>query len=179
MKLASSILILSSMFQSCNGFSLNPQTQVSRRDAFTNAASGILGSMIGLSTVLPNVAVAYPAEETPRVVNRMGGLLVSEGINSPFAELICMLRLFCCCFVCSHHDSFQNTNWHRKNLQTVEEEYPFLLLLDGINLKERLEHMIWNGKILLIAMKILRFPVHPSSPQRPVCKFHWLIWLLF
>lgn len=86
MKLSSSILILSSMFQSVNGFSLNPQTQVSRRDAFTNGASGILGSMIGLSTVLPNVAVAYPAEETPRVVNRMGGLLVSEGINSPFVE---------------------------------------------------------------------------------------------
>lgn len=74
------------MFQSVNGFSLNPQTQVSRRDAFTNAASGILGSMIGLSTVLPNVAVAYPAEETPRVVNRMGGLLVSEGIKLSFVE---------------------------------------------------------------------------------------------
>jgi hypothetical protein len=77
MKLSSSIVILSAISQSVNGFNLNPQTQVSRRDAFTNAASGMLGTMFGLSTVFPNAAVAYPAEETPRVVNRMGGLLVS------------------------------------------------------------------------------------------------------
>lgn len=77
MKLSSSLAIFISVYQSVNGFNVNPQTQVSRRDALTNAASGMLGTVVGLSTVLPKPAVAYPAEETPRVVNRMGGLLVS------------------------------------------------------------------------------------------------------
>lgn len=51
---------------------------VSRRESFAKVASIVGGVTAGLATSFPNAAIAYPSDETPRVVTRMGGLLVSD-----------------------------------------------------------------------------------------------------
>lgn len=52
-------------------------TGISRRESFANIAS-VVGGIAGIGIVsLPNAANAMPTDETPRIITKMGGLLVS------------------------------------------------------------------------------------------------------
>jgi hypothetical protein len=62
-------LLASAMVQPGEAFS----AVMSRRQALTNAIGGGIVSTV----ILPQLAIAEISEETPRVVTRMGGLLVS------------------------------------------------------------------------------------------------------
>lgn len=80
MKLSSSYFV-STLFaiSSVQGFQVNSSSSnISRREAWNKVISS--SAAVVLSTgaiVLPKIAYALPSEESPRVVNRMGGLLVS------------------------------------------------------------------------------------------------------
>lgn len=49
---------------------------VSRREAFAKTASTLIGGSVASSLVVPSPAVAEVTDETPKVISRMGGLLV-------------------------------------------------------------------------------------------------------
>lgn len=53
-------------------------SQLSRRQAFVKAANVAGG--VAATVALPNLAQAEVPEETPRVVTRMGGLLVRRSL---------------------------------------------------------------------------------------------------
>jgi hypothetical protein len=68
------LLVLAPSANAFAGMSSTSNADVSRRESFANVAA-IVGGIAGLA--LPKVASAMPDEETPRVIARMGGLLVS------------------------------------------------------------------------------------------------------
>lgn len=79
MKASLSIIAALSIVQSSNAFAgtnSKNNVDISRRESFANVAS-IVGGIAGIAT-LPNTAFAMPTDETPRNINRMGGLLVSD-----------------------------------------------------------------------------------------------------
>ena len=76
MKLALSLTTILAVISATEGFS-----PLSRRESFAKVASSIVGGagvIAASTTAVPNAAIAYPSEETPKVTTRMGGLLVSE-----------------------------------------------------------------------------------------------------
>jgi hypothetical protein len=60
------------------GMSNGPQStkEISRRETFANVAA-----IVGAAAAFPSLASAQPTEETPRIVTRMGGNLVSRNIG--------------------------------------------------------------------------------------------------
>ena len=79
MKASLTIIAALSVVQSSNAFAgtnSKNNVDISRRESFANVAS-IVGGIAGIAT-LPNTAFAMPTDETPRVISRMGGLLVSD-----------------------------------------------------------------------------------------------------
>jgi len=72
--LLSALCLLSTVH---NVESFSSEVVNTRREAFVKAATAIAGG-IATTVALPNIASAVPTEETPRVVSRMGGLLVGE-----------------------------------------------------------------------------------------------------
>jgi len=83
MKLNLSLLSIFSLVYGTHAFAglqktnVETSTGVSRRESFAKVATIVGGVTAGLTTSFPNVANATPTDETPRVVTRMGGLLVS------------------------------------------------------------------------------------------------------
>jgi len=79
MKLATSTLIIASLIQSINALNMQvPQNKgvSSRREAFSKVLTvSSSGAAIAAFAGLPNVALAYPSDETPKTTTRMGGLL--------------------------------------------------------------------------------------------------------
>ena len=75
MKLSLSLTTILAVISATQGFS-----PLSRRESFAKVASSIVGGGAVAAGVIavPNAAIAYPAEETPKVITRMGGLLVSS-----------------------------------------------------------------------------------------------------
>lgn len=55
------------------GMNSQPKQEISRRESLMKSV-GVIG---GIATSFPFIANAEPTEETPRIVTRMGGLLVS------------------------------------------------------------------------------------------------------
>lgn len=73
------LLVAANTFQSAEAFS----TELSRRQVFVKTANVVGG--VASTVALPSLATAEVSEETPRLVTRMGGLLVGF--------------IFCCCDV--------------------------------------------------------------------------------
>lgn len=89
MKFSLSIIAALAVTQSAHGFagmnmnqasSSNVNTDISRRESFANVAS-IIGGVagVGVASAFPSLASAFPSDETPRVISRMGGLLERYG----------------------------------------------------------------------------------------------------
>lgn len=77
MKLGVSLVTLFAVISGIESFSTpTSQPEVSRRESFAKVAS-IIGGAGLVASSMPNAAIAYPSEETPKVISRMGGLLVS------------------------------------------------------------------------------------------------------
>ena len=77
MKLSLATVGICALAGSANAFSgMKSNTDISRRESFANAAS-IIGGVAGIAS-LPGQALAVPTDETPRVISRLGGLLVSS-----------------------------------------------------------------------------------------------------
>ena len=92
MKLNLSLATIFTLISGIQGFSTpssNPEVGVSRRESFAKVASSIVSGAAVASTILPNAAIAYPSDETPKVTTRMGGLLVS------FYRVCCLLFIYC------------------------------------------------------------------------------------
>ena len=84
MKTSLSVIAALALVPAVNAFGTSQQPMnadsISRRDSFAGLAS-IVGGVAGI-TALPNMAGAMPDDETPRIISRMGGLLVSSSIVS-------------------------------------------------------------------------------------------------
>ena len=91
------LLHLAPLLAIVRGFSMNesPAAVISRRTSFSQTAA-----LIGIATTtMPLVSNAEPTEETPRIVDRMGGLLerytdATKGFSlfSPSGEYIKILQ---------------------------------------------------------------------------------------
>lgn len=77
MKLATTTLILASLVQSSSALQVSQNKGVtSRREAFSKVLTvSASGAAIAAFAGLPDVALAYPSEETAKITTRMGGLL--------------------------------------------------------------------------------------------------------
>lgn len=79
MKLSLSTATIFALISGIEAFSVSGPSstpEVSRRESFAKVAS-IVGGAGLVASSMPSAAVAYPSEETPKIVTRMGGLLVS------------------------------------------------------------------------------------------------------
>lgn len=56
-----------------------PDSSISRREAFATTASTLIGGSVAGSLIGVPYAGAVVTDETPKVITRMGGLLVSLG----------------------------------------------------------------------------------------------------
>lgn len=81
----STFTLLSSQLLSVHGFAGFQQNDqrnnhsLSRRESLEKVVSIITATTTTTSLLLPNVALAYPSDETPRVTSRLGGLLERYG----------------------------------------------------------------------------------------------------
>ena len=147
-------------------------TDISRRDSFVRAAS-IFGGIPGVITLSPLITNAIATDETPRIINRMGGLLVSFLLTANYHRMKSSLPDLC---NKKHLQSLSQPSLftffffcYRNVFKTVEGSH-FLCHPDGINLKARLEPTILSGKILSMIKRTSKYPVPRLNLPQQVCE---------